>query len=98
MGEREEGMVILLERGMTKEEAENFLVRGNKVTIIALHLPPDRVKDILPELAKISLITASVEVRFCFASNRYKEFIQTAETVAGRLIVDGTRKPGEFVH
>ena len=98
MSEYEESKVMLLERGMTEEQVENFLTRGHKVTYQDVFIPGDRVIDTLRELAKLSIIAAPVQVRFCVSRNRYEEFIAVAGKASGREVIDGTRKPGDLTH
>lgn len=98
VSERDENLAMLLERGMDPKEAENFLEPGNKIVKLDLHLPPTTLIDTLRALAKLSIMTEPVKVSFTIISNRYKEFIETAECASGRQVVDATRKPGELVN
>ena len=98
MTEREKDITMLVEGVMSKEEAENFLVPGNKIVEIDLHLPPTTLIDTLRALTKLSVVVEPVKVRFTIVSNRYKVFIETAQEASGREVVDGTRKPGELLN
>ena len=42
--------------------------------------------------------TRKFRVWFTFSSNRSEQFVETAEAVTGRKIVDGIRKPGELMN
>jgi acyl-CoA synthetase (NDP forming) len=96
MSERDKSLEYLLERGLSEEEARNFL--GTKVGYATLVLPPDKAQEVLAALTKFAVVSAPVEVRFCFSNNRYEKFIETAEKIAGQPVVNGTRQPGELLN
>ncbi len=98
MSEREENKAMLLKRGMSEDEVENFLKPGNRVMKINLCLPPASLIDTLRALAKLSVVLEPVTVTFTLIANRREEFIQTAEAASGKMVVDGNLKPGELVH
>ena len=89
---------LLLERGMDPDQIQNFLTPGNKTVGMELILPPDKMVEILQALTKLSIVTQPVRVWFTFSSNRSEQFVETAEAVTGRKIVDGIRKPGELMN
>ncbi len=98
MSDREENKDMLLARGMSEEEVENFLTPGNKVMHIELLLPPTTLIDTLRALARISILPGPVKVRFAIIENRYKQFVEIAQCASGREVVDATRKPGDLLN
>lgn len=86
----------LLERGMDIEEAENFLVRGNRVHQVRLSLPPAKAEEALASLKKMAVIAGQIEVSFILSLNRYEQFTRVLEETTGQKIVHGDfegRKP-----
>ena len=96
MSERDKNRELLLSRGFSPEETENFL--NTKVGYATLTLPPDKAIAILEALSEFALISAPVEVRFCFSTNRYDKVVSTAEAVSGQPAVGGPLKPGELLN
>ena len=98
MREIDENKALLLDRGMSEKEVENFLTPGNKVVYIKLLLPGGKVSDILGALSQVSIVKSPVMVEFCLSQNRIEEFNRVAGEASGRGIVNGVCKPGELVN
>ncbi len=96
--EREENLIMLLERGMSEEEVENFLTPGNRVVNVDLQLPPTKIEVTLAALSRLSIVMEPVKVKFCFARNRYEEFVKTAEDASGQKVLHSVPESGELIH
>jgi hypothetical protein len=92
---REELMVILLGAGMDPAEAENFLRKGNTVMQKVLQLDGRQAARVIPEIAKLGLMTGAVNIRIGIEASREENFINVVEGLTGQRILRMTDFSGE---
>jgi hypothetical protein len=92
---KEELMVILIDAGMDPKEADNFLQKGNIVMQKVLQLDGRQAARVLPEIAKLGLITGAVNVRIGIEASREENFISVVEGLTGQQILRMTDFSGE---
>lgn len=92
---REEMLGLLLGAGMDPKEADNFLQKGNIVVQKVLQLDGRMAARVLPEIAKLGLITGAVNVRIGIESSREENFINVVEELTGQQILRVTDFSGE---
>lgn len=85
----------LTSRGMSEEEAENFL--NNKVGYVKLQLPPEVAAKVFTELSKLSLVSQPVEVTFAVAANRIQTLGDKAQEASGRPLLNAMIPKGALV-
>ncbi len=89
--DKAQALVELVAKGMSQEEAENFL--NSKVGYVKLELPPDSAAKILTALSKLSIISQPVEVTFCVAEDRIQALGDVAQEVSGCRMLNAMITP-----
>ena len=84
---REELIGILLDAGMDLGEAENLLQKDNIVLQKVIQIDGRSAARILPEIAKLGLITGAVNVRIGVEASREAAFIATVEELTGQQVL-----------
>jgi hypothetical protein len=86
-----DALEFLMERGMSQEEAENFLNSGSQVLYTTLEVPAAKVRETLEAISEIAVVTRPVRVQLMLSANRLQKMIHTAEATCGTLISDHSK-------
>jgi translation initiation factor 1 (eIF-1/SUI1) len=92
---REELMEVLLGAGMDPGEADNFLRQGNTIVNKVIQLDGRTVARVLPELAKMGLMSGAVNVRIGIEKSREEAFVGLVEGLTSQKIIRMTDFSGE---
>jgi hypothetical protein len=92
---REELMEVLLGAGMDPGEADHFLRKGNIIVNKVIQLDGRTIAKILPELAKMGLMSGAVNVRIGIEASREEAFTELLEKLTGQRIIRMTDFSGE---
>ena len=92
---REELVEVLLAAGMDPKEADNFLQQGNIIVNKVIQLDGRTIAKILPELAKMGLMSGAVNIRIGIEKSREEAFTEVLERLTGQQIIRMTDFSGE---
>ena len=94
--DREIMLKALLEAGMCRKEAENFLQQGNIIRQQLVQIPGPKAAKVLPLLAEMGLITGAVTIKIGVEGSRREAFEALLEETCGQQITPVSDFTGEL--
>lgn len=93
---RQEMIGILVNAGMSIEEADNFFQQGNIITETIVQVPGAKAARAIPALARMGLISGAVTIKIKIERSRQDAFVALAEKVCDLKVVLTSDFTGEF--